>query len=162
MNHVRKVMSFLLLALSLFLFGSAALADEVKPDLKQEIFARLDAIGAKLGVLANHLWEVLVRQAYIEGVTDLIFAAIAAIWFLCAVKLLHTILNVPHEERKQGNTWWEYGDQLTVVGGIGTIAGTITGIGALVSGLYNLTTGIQQVMNPEFYALQYVLSELGH
>ena len=34
--------------------------------LTSELMARLDLLAAKLGVTIDHLWSVLVRQAYIE------------------------------------------------------------------------------------------------
>lgn len=43
----------------------------MSPELQKQIFERLDAMAAKLGVAAQYLWATLVRQSYVEGFTYL-------------------------------------------------------------------------------------------
>jgi len=45
--------------------------------MQKELLTRLDVIGAKLGVAANQLWALFVRQSYIDGLEYLVLFAIA-------------------------------------------------------------------------------------
>ena len=47
--------------------------------MNDEVLARIDALAAKLGVVGEHLWGVLVRQAYIEGAGALFGAVVFAL-----------------------------------------------------------------------------------
>lgn len=49
--------------------------------LKDEVLERIDALAKKLGVTIEHLWGVLVRQAYVE-------AGFAIVWLVLGVGLL--------------------------------------------------------------------------
>jgi zinc transporter ZupT len=52
--------------------------------VNEEILKRLDALAAKLGVTAQYLWGVLIRQAVVEGALDAgLFVAGAAVAFWC-------------------------------------------------------------------------------
>ena len=46
--------------------------------LAQDVLSRLDTIAGKLGVAADHIWGVLVKQAVVSGWTDL--ALLAVFW----------------------------------------------------------------------------------
>jgi hypothetical protein len=45
---------------------------DIQQSLQDAIFTRLDAVAAKLGVAAGHIWPVLVRQARVDGVRDVV------------------------------------------------------------------------------------------
>jgi len=44
--------------------------------MKEELFTRLDAIAAKLGVAAEHLWGVLIRQVVVGAVWQLVMLCV--------------------------------------------------------------------------------------
>ena len=49
--------------------------------LPQELLERLDALSQKVGVGIEHMWEVLVRQAYVDAVTSsLLFLGCLLLW----------------------------------------------------------------------------------
>lgn len=62
----------------------AAVNEEVYAD----VMARLDAIAAKLGVAAEHLWGAVVRQQVIEGVALLCCAALVAGFWVWGLYLI--------------------------------------------------------------------------
>jgi len=38
----------------------------------QDLMAKLDVFSAKVGVAADQLWAVMVKQAYLSAITDLV------------------------------------------------------------------------------------------
>jgi hypothetical protein len=105
--------------------------------LQKEIFTRLDAIAAKLGVAAAHLWEVLIRQGYIEGLANIIVAIV--LFFVVLV------LGVKTSRVYQDHTFW--------LGSLISIAFTIWAITCLYDGIITLA-------NPEYFALSKILQAL--
>lgn len=117
--------------------------------MNQEVLSRLDALAAKLGVAANHLWGVLVRQAYVDALGSLLFALIAA-------ALTYGFYRVVLYGRAE--KWYDgYDTELAVVGtgvvGVGLVV-------CVVIALVQLVAGIQNVANPEYFALRHVLGAL--
>jgi len=63
------------------------------PEMQAELLKRLDALTAKLGITAEQLWAILVRQARIEavvGIICLLFSLLAvaglAYWWVNALR----------------------------------------------------------------------------
>lgn len=116
-------------------------------DWKAELLKRLDAIGEKLGVAANHLWAVLVRQGVAVGIEDCL---IGLVWLGLWIAALAISAKIRAYGRKEDD-----GD--FIFGGYTALAiGQLLLIGA---GTY-LFSGIVELYNPEFYALQQILSTL--
>ena len=121
----------------------------------QDVGSLIDKLAAKLAVPAAQLWEILTRQAKVAGLTSLLWAAA---WFVLAIVLAKQWERAKRSDaqfealRKEGKAYGEPpSTSLFVV--IGTIL--LTGIG-----LFWLTAAIQRLVNPQFYALKYVLDAL--
>lgn len=112
--------------------------------LQQEIFSRLDAVAAKLGVAADQLWEILIKQAFIEGITSLIWAVIligAAIigwWGVCSKRF----------------TWTSFDQEAPGPKFLFILAG----LGCTIAAPFALTSAIQYLLNPEYQAFQNLLT----
>lgn len=112
--------------------------------LRAQVFSRIDAIGAKLGVAADHLWPILVRQSYataVMGVIGAIFATAVAVRLYTWIPGLHA---------KSDDDGYFFAEFLAVAGFIGCCALT----------LIFLLGAAGRFINPEFYALRSVLDML--
>jgi len=117
-------------------------AEIVDSTLKEEIFTRLDVIAEKLGVAAEHLWEIFTQQAIITGTTTLcVFSVVCliGIWL------------VRHATLKNHKPYFSTGDEPTgtffvLIGGIVTLL--VSGIGLLSK----FQESLGQILNPEYYA----------
>jgi hypothetical protein len=108
--------------------------------MQQEILKRLDALAEKLGVAANHLWQVLVLQVHNEAIVLLVVGTIAFIAGSAVATWGHRNLD------EQGE-----GAAFAIVFGWGLVA--------VVGGLC-ITHGILYLLNPEYYALKEILEVL--
>lgn len=117
-------------------------------DWKQELLKRLDALGDKLGVAGAHLWSVLVRQAYIEGVTDLVVAGLVGIVFVVAFCIGKKCVEIVNE----GDS-----DEIHIVV---LMVSVLIGALCAVAIWYNVVSGLQELLNPEFFALKNVIDSL--
>jgi uncharacterized protein involved in response to NO len=106
----------------------------VNESVSKQIFDRLDAIAAKLGMAAGHMWPVLVRQVRVDGVRDLSVATALAVATFFLVKLTRWI----YKEETDGEVVWLW---------VGLVA-----IIVAASGLGYLYSGIGELINPEYYA----------
>ena len=122
-------------------------------ELKQEILTRIDALAAKLGVTADHIWLVLVKQAGVEawmcgaiGVTCAILAVVAFSW---CWKLGGQCHSIRESERHYGS-------------GEGFLAGAffsgLAGVALTIATMVLLSGVPTLVMNPEYWALKQVLA----
>jgi hypothetical protein len=111
--------------------------------MNEELGRKLVELAGKLGTTVEHLWSVLIRQAYIDGISSLFNAflsiafGIGSIFLLCHIKRAH-------EEymRKYVPT----GIEFILLGFVLLFAFGIAGS--------NLYWVISDFFNPEFYALR--------
>ncbi|ALA13110.1 membrane protein [Bacillus phage TsarBomba] len=106
----------------------------------------IDELAKQLGVAATHVYEVLVKQQFVDGVSLLVKALIwlvvvAIVWFLVNKLII--------------KKWEMFADE-----GIEVLFGFVIA-GAIVFTIivaWNeidwITLGIKKLMNPEYYALQ--------
>lgn len=115
--------------------------------MQQELFTRLDAIAAKLGVAAESMWEVLVQQAVLNAWMKL--GALVALWSVLAIGL-RFVSKLSDENAREFDTF-----SPRVVGyivcGIYGVAGPFAGLFALGPGI------ITGFFNPEYAALRELL-----
>jgi hypothetical protein len=107
---------------------------------KDNVNQILDALSARLGTPAAHLWAVLVRQAAVEFWTNTAIAVVLAMAFT-----FYTRWVVRHE-------WDSYSDsEMFAKVGVAVLGGfTLIGICIAVS-------QVGYLVNPEYYALRTVL-----
>ncbi len=108
-----------------------------------EILKRLDALAAKLGVTADHLWGVLIRQARIEAYE---WIAWGALWLALSCLTWYLTIKLYKDDDKDG--------ELLITMGIASLTTTVVGL-ICMSG----TPGL--LLNPEYWALKQVAAMLG-
>lgn len=111
---------------------------------EQQILQRLDALAAKLGVTANEVWGILLRQARVEVITSIGEVGIGALLFFLIMK---TVPKIPK--------WDAEDSEGKLIGGVVLcILGAIFGFIMLIDGLTKLPT---LLFNPQFWALRQLL-----
>ena len=98
----------------------------------------LDALGVRFGATGAHLWTILQRQAYVEGVIALLAIGLGSIMFAA----------FSWTTRKARD---DYNYEPVMVG-IG-----ISGVIVVICAVIQTFGAISAMMNPEYYALQQVL-----
>ena len=70
----------------------------MRMNLSPEVLAKLDALAQKLGVTAQYLWAILVRQARIEAIQEIIclmiscaVVCVAALWLRSICKRVKSV-----------------------------------------------------------------------
>jgi len=119
----------------------------ITPDVNVpvEVLQRLDAIAAKLGVVASHLWVVLIKQAISDGTVYLTFSFIGLL-----VATEYAFFKYRHSDGYNERDTWFW----ATIGSAVVLA--IAGLLCIWTG----SDGFQQFYNPEYYALQSLIKGL--
>jgi hypothetical protein len=111
--------------------------------MTEELGRKLAELAAKLGTTVEHLWSVLIRQAYIDGVSSLVTVlASLAVGFIAILLFFHVRGDREKYLGKYAPAFFEY-----------FILGIILFLCLGVAGS-NLYWVISDFFNPEFYALR--------
>jgi hypothetical protein len=116
-------------------------------DWKQELFKRLDVLAEKLGVTAQYLWMILVKQGRVEAYTDLLWAALWAFAFVVLGFLLLRY-EIPLAKKDDGNA------PLVLFGGVATL-------GCAVASITMVAESITGLVNPEYFAFHKLMELIG-
>lgn len=111
----------------------------------------IEALAAKLGTTAEHLWGVLVRQAPISGAVDLVLCVVIAavtVWWVALVKRKTTC---PPETKTNRYPKAEWRDEGAFLAWIVTV---IFGVLALISAIVSAQGIVAAFANPEYWALK--------
>ncbi len=100
----------------------------------------LDKLATNLGLAVDHLWPVLIYQAQVHGCVLLVVGAL----FLLATAVLWSIAY--KEDKKE----YPSEDTFCVTALLGAVCCATTLIVA--------TSGLMRLLNPDFYALRYILN----
>lgn len=129
-----------------------------------ELLKRLDAIAAKLGVTAQYLWSVLIRQGHIDGIMQVstggILIALAA-----SLAFVSWRSTVKRTRLKAVRTVYGLGEPLSAgeeyswsedTAGWALMAPAIMAIVVLGVSIPFFYDGISELLNPAFYAFQHI------
>ena len=113
--------------------------------IANKVLDMLQVVAAQLGTTVERLYALAVRQTVIEGVRDMIMViglgcsayALVRVSLACWIK---------HRENQYDYTH----DFWSVLTGLGALV-------AVVSGLVMFTIALPKLLNPEFYAAQFIL-----
>lgn len=112
----------------------------------------IDKLAAKLGVAAEHVYGVLVKQAFASGVTDSIIGFIfLMIAVIAGVIITKVTIKIYGERYCNWDCEWFF-----VVLAVGLLV-ILPG----VFGIYAITEGIKALINPEYYAIKEILDTIG-
>jgi hypothetical protein len=118
--------------------------------MMQEILARLDAIGEKLGEGAAFTWETMIRQAVlVDGWLGLLGSVGYALLAFVFYRVVCYVWSKKHDEK-----WNEerYVVKDEIVRGLGTSFGGAGFIVLVVASLYSAQQAIAHIVNPTYYA----------
>lgn len=124
-------------------------------DWKQELFKRLDALGEKLGVAAGHIWAVLVRQGLAEAMGSLLLTILCLIGLVACIKVLLWAQKTGEATRRSPSCDWN----TRYIGWSAT--SIVCGIVAILALCFNSYKFVVWAINPEYFALEKVLSMFG-
>lgn len=120
--------------------------------MNEETLKLIEAFAAKLGTTAEHVWAVLVRQAYVSGWCDLVFYLAVSIAVALTLKLAKKCQQKAKEESdKRG-----WGDEEGWVAGL--TACLITSMILVLVSILSIDDTITKFFNPEYWALRQILS----
>lgn len=108
--------------------------------LTQDIMAKLDAIGAKLGVAAEALWGILVNQNVYEGTVFMIIMGF--FWVLAAILLYVGLKRADFNEK----TFNRYATM--------TIIGIVIGVITFITTVFMISGATTQILNPQYHAFR--------
>ncbi|UGO49329.1 hypothetical protein EMILIAHAH_243 [Bacillus phage vB_BanH_Emiliahah] len=107
----------------------------------------IDELAKQLGVAATHVYEVLVKQQYVEGISLGVKSGITILLILLTWYLVNKLVFKKYEfiedETGLGFLVWIFGVVLAFV----TLMFAIDIVG-------DITLAVKKLMNPEYYALQ--------
>ncbi len=117
---------------------------------EQKIMEALTVIGQKLGVASEHLYSVLVRQAYVDAAQFAVEFAVACIpaFILCRV----AYCSYP---KRSSETYHDYDNRI-----FRAIACTIAGSLATIVAAAFLCRALGGLINPEYLAIKEILGAI--
>ncbi|QEG04313.1 hypothetical protein [Bacillus phage BC-T25] len=113
----------------------------------------IDELAKQLGVAATHVYEVLVKQQFVEGVSLMVKAGVWIAVLILVWTLLHKLIFKRWHKYSDPTGYDETQFMLAIVVVIVGIISAIVG--------WNIvdwvTLGIKKLLNPEYYALQDIM-----
>jgi Ni/Fe-hydrogenase subunit HybB-like protein len=112
-------------------------------DWKQEALTRIDALAQKLGIAVTYLWHALIKNSYVEGVQ---YGLFALVFFALAAFAATRDIEWLDDGEARGFAWF------------GRSAVTWA---CIVAATACIVACVGRFINPEFYALQTLLEQVG-
>lgn len=116
------------------------------PEIQSKVVNILDTLSAKLGVASEHLWGVMVKQAYVGGISNILSVILVVVNIFIFMKFVKFATK---EELLE--------DYFVVFFGC-FVWGIIT-IVLVVSGFFGIFEAITQLVNPEYWVLREILAQ---
>jgi hypothetical protein len=108
----------------------------------------LEQMAAKLGVAAEHVYGVLVRQQLAEGIVFIVGGLVYLVFFAFMVRWLYG---------KYIETKHDYGSDWDIAFMLFSAFGGLASVGAFLCVLL----GTMQALNPEYYAIREIMDVIG-
>ena len=119
---------------------------EIQKQLLERSSGFIDKASQTLGQTAAHVYEVLVKQQFVEGIGSLVSIALFGVVFIAGMKWYIDLVKKPWKEDSD--------DQFPIV----LLGLVIAGVGGLVLGFAvgEVSIAIQKLINPEFFAIKFI------
>ena len=117
--------------------------------MTQEIMKRIDVLAVKLGVTGQYLWGVLVKQAEVEAIEDILSALLFGVLAGIGLYIIKKMIKIWQSD--------EY-DEVGIM--LGSIACFIAVVVGLIGFVCCMISSITPIMNPEFFALRQILNSV--
>jgi small-conductance mechanosensitive channel len=122
----------------------------VKEKVFEKVTQYIDALAAKLGVAAEHVYGVLVRQQVAEGIVDIVVGTLVLAVLIFALMVLIKKVELPRivDEFDLLEYVFVAAILLLIIGLPGSYA------------VSEISDGIKHVINPEYYAIREILNAI--
>ena len=125
---------------------------EVTDKAIQGVLSRVDALAGKLGIAAQHLWEIYILQARVEALRDLLLAGVYIAISIVLIRIaIPKLLQAWNKER-------EY-DRHPAYIALSCVAGLVAAIFLCLSISYSYQA-IGEWFNPQYWAFQHLTLDL--
>lgn len=131
---------------------------EVVDGITERVAPLIDTIAEQLGVASEFVFETLIMQAYVTGVTYLVVYIIGGIILYNAVKLWKKSVEIPYIKDRYGDLK-AWSDERYMVHTKAIITSALGGL-SLICFAITIKTTVTVFFNPEFWALNYILDKL--
>ena len=111
----------------------------------------IEALAAKLGTTAEHLWGVLVKQAPISGTVDLVLCIVIAAVTVWWVVLVKTKTTKPPKTKDENYPTAEWKDEAALLAWVITIIAVMFVIITIICSAQGIAAAFA---NPEYWALK--------
>jgi hypothetical protein len=128
---------------------------QVADNAVQGILQRIDALAAKIGTTAAHVWEIYIQQARVEGIRD---ASLLLLLLIVAAVLVRLVFFAGKraKEIKSNGRYSSDGDGWVAICIIsGVAAGFAVGLGLMFG--YG---ALGELLNPQYWAFQHLAADL--
>jgi hypothetical protein len=120
-------------------------------EMMKQILSRLDLLAAKLGVTAQYMWGVLLRQAYVTAYMDMASAVVGLLFCMAgAVSIKYALRYCLNKENQDYGDWSINGVIWLIVSSSVCCFGAVACLSAAFSAMTIL-------LNPPYWALQQIL-----
>ena len=120
-------------------------------EMMKQILVRLDLLAAKLGVTAQYMWGVLLRQAYVTAYMDAASAGVGLLLCMAGAVSIKYALRYCLDKDNQ-----HYGDW-PINGIVWLSASSFVGFVGAADCLANAFSAMTILLNPPYWALQQIL-----
>jgi hypothetical protein len=144
-------------------------------NILDNIAGKLEIIARKLGIALEHLWGILIRQAYVDGIVSITLSIVFLLIIFLMIKIVpKTIKKISKtyfaevKGRKEDSTGYDYSRDVSSMREdfasfsryLVPVISVITGIVLLILAITNAVSGVARLINPEWYALRMILEKL--
>lgn len=119
----------------------------------EQISKALQQLADKLGTTVTYLWHVLVKQAVVNGIGNLIIYIIVTIWFIILYKL-HIKFS---KNYGNGESIYEQTEAISIVP---MVLLSLAWIICFIICLFSITDTVNSFGNPEYWALHEILNKI--
>ncbi|QFP93441.1 UNVERIFIED_ORG: hypothetical protein Xoosp15_176 [Xanthomonas phage Xoo-sp15] len=117
-------------------------------DRADQLGGFIDELAKQLGVAAGHVYEVLVKQQYVDGISLLVKSGITIAILLLLMWYLFNKFMIKNYTVIEDD--YDFGFLVWIIGGILALVTFFT----ILFIVGDITLGIKKLMNPEYYALE--------
>jgi hypothetical protein len=115
--------------------------------MNKDTLELLQSLAAKLGTTADHLWGVMIRQARVSVITDLLLDCALVLVIVIAFKKIFPFFDRKIQEDPEG-------DFLYILGTL--FLGAVLVVCTVVA-IFCVPDMVTKIANPEYWALQQIL-----
>ena len=126
--------------------------------MAEQVTQIIDSICERLGVAAEYLYPLLVRQAYVDGIT----ALLGCLLFPASIVALYFFYKHFFKPDKEGETRWDkcFRSDTELFVALPMAGLVVAATVALFASFGCIGTAISAFVNPEWYAITSILNKL--